>query len=295
MTIASLIPIVLQTSVFLLVLSIGLNAAPSGALYLFRSPGKLSRAFLAMAIVVPAFAVTLALVLDLPHTTEVALVAIALSPVPPFLPLKAMKAGGQGLYVVGLLVSAAALSIIVIPLALTLIDPLFPAAFAMPPGEIAKLVGISVLAPLAVGMTIRLFAANLAERAARPILLLAATLLVIALIPVLIRAWPAILTLIGNGTVVTLAALVAVGLLAGHLLGGPDRDERAVLAVASGSRHPGVAIALAHANFPEDKLVLPLVLLYLVVASLVSLPYVQWMKRSRASPDDRTPLTPDQA
>ena len=94
----------------------------------------------------------------------------------------------------------------------------------------------------------------------------------------LIGTWQAILSFIGNGAVLVLGALVAVGLIAGHWLGGPVREERTVLALASGSRHPGAAIAIAHANFPDDKL-LPVILLYLVVAALVSIPYVQWSRR----------------
>jgi BASS family bile acid:Na+ symporter len=114
-------------------------------------------------------------------------------------------------------------------------------------------------------------------------MLTAALLIAVALIPVLVAEWRAILSLIGNGTVLALAALVAVGLTAGHLLAGSDPGERTVLALASGTRHPGVAVALAHANFPDDKLVLPAVLLYLVVCTLVSIPYVQWTRRGRPS------------
>jgi BASS family bile acid:Na+ symporter len=287
-----LIPIALQSSIFLLVLSLGLNANLRSALHLFVRPAALIKAFVAMAVVVPAFAVAVALAFDLPHVVEVALVALALSPVPPFLPLKAMKAGGQHDYTVGLLVAAAALSIIYIPLAIMLIDPLFPAQLAMPPGTIAKIVAISVLVPLAIGMLVRHFTPAVADRAARPVLLLAAVILLAALVPVLITAWPAILSLFGNGAVLAMAALVAVGLVAGHVLGGPAPGERTVLALAAGARHPGVAIALAHANFPDEKLVLPAVLLYLLVGTLVAAPYVQWTKRAGLS--TQQPPTEDQ-
>ena len=46
-----------------------------------------------------------------------------------------------------------------------------------------------------------------------------------------------------------------------------------------GSRHPGIALAIAHANFPEDKNVLPALLLYLVVGALVAAPYLRWIRR----------------
>jgi BASS family bile acid:Na+ symporter len=141
-------------------------------------------------------------------------------------------------------------------------------------------------------MLVRHFTPAVADRAARPVLLLAAVILLAALVPVLITAWPAILSLIGNGAVLAMAALVAVGLVAGHVLGGPAPGERTVLALAAGARHPGVAIALAHANFPDEKLVLPAVLLYLLVGTLVAAPYVQWTKRAGLS--TQQPPTEDQ-
>ncbi|TXL81677.1 Na+-dependent transporter [Vineibacter terrae] len=284
MTLASLLPIALQSSIFLLVLSLGLQADIRSALHLFMRPADLLRAIVAMNVLVPAFALAVILVFQLPHAVEVALVAIALSPVPPFLPLKAMKAGGQHAYTIGLLVAAALLSIVLIPLVLRLIDPLFPARLAMPSAAIAKVVALSVLLPLDIGILVRAVAPAIAGKAARPVIVTAAVVLVVALVPVLITAWPAILSLIGNGTVLALAALVAVGLAAGHALAGPASGESTVLALASGARHPGVAIALAHANFPDDTLVLPAMLLYLVVGALVAMPYVQWAKRSSVVP-----------
>lgn len=279
MTLSNLIPITLQTSVFLLVLSIGLTATPRDATLMFRNPGKLLRMVVAMDLVVPAFAVAVALAFDLHRPVEIALIAVAISPVPPFLPIKAMKAGEQKTYTIGLLVAAAILSVAFIPLAMKLLDQLSPATLSMSPMIVAKQVSVSVLAPLAVGIALRHFAPRIADRAARRTLIAAAILLVAVLLPVLITAMPAIWSLVGNGTGLAFASLVAVGLAAGHLLGGPRSEERTMLALASASRHPAVAVALAHANFPDNKLVMPAVLFYLVVCAIVTVPYVRWSRR----------------
>jgi BASS family bile acid:Na+ symporter len=279
MTLLNLIPIALQTSIFLLVLSIGLTATLQDATLMLRSPGKLLRMIVAMDLVVPAFAVVVVLAFDLRRAVEIALVAIAISPVPPFLPIKAMKAGAQRTYTIGLLVAAAILSVAFIPLVMKLLDQLSPATLAMSPVTVAKQVLVSVLAPLAIGIAMRHFAPRIADRAARFMLMVAVVLLVAVLLPVLITASSAIVSLVGNGTVLAFAAIVAVGLAAGHLLGSPRSEERTMLALASGSRHPAVAVALAHANFPDDKLVMPAVLLYLIVCAVVTIPYVQWSRR----------------
>jgi len=70
-----------------------------------------------------------------------------------------------------------------------------------------------------------------------------------------------------------------VGLVVGHLLGGPDPNNRTILALATATRHPGVALVIAAGNFPGQKLVLPALLLYLIVCSLASAPYVMWRRR----------------
>jgi BASS family bile acid:Na+ symporter len=276
---AGLIPLAFSTSIFLLVLGIGLKATPQHATHLLRHPGQLVRSLAAMYLVMPLFAVAVALAFDLHPAVKIALVAVAVSPVPPFLPLKAIKAGGARDYTIGLLVAASVLAIVLVPLAVELVGAVFGKPFAMPVTGTAGIVTLSVLAPLAVGMALRQFAPSIAELIARPVATASVALLVLALVPVLLSAWLPILSLIGSGTVLAFAAFVAVGTVTGHLLGGPRPEERGVLALACGSRHPGIALAIAHANFPDDKYVLPAVLLYLLIAALVAAPYLQWIRR----------------
>ena len=107
-------------------------------------------------------------------------------------------------------------------------------------------------------------------------------MLLASVLPILFTAWPAIASLIGNGTVVAIAAFILAGLAAGHLLGGPDPDDRTVLAFCTAFRHPGVAIAIAGANFPGQKLVSAAVLLYLLVSAVVSIPILAWRRRQHA-------------
>jgi BASS family bile acid:Na+ symporter len=91
-----------------------------------------------------------------------------------------------------------------------------------------------------------------------------------------------VFSLIGDGTVVSLASFALVGLIVGHLLGGPEPDNRPVLALATASRHPAVALAIAHANFPEQKLAGPAVFLYVILSGILSALYLSWVKRQRA-------------
>ena len=87
------------------------------------------------------------------------------------------------------------------------------------------------------------------------------------------------MSMIGNGTLLVLALFAAVGLAVGHWLGGGEADNRTVLALATSARYPAVALAIAGANFQEQKAVLGVIVIYLVVGTVVSLPYVWWRKR----------------
>jgi BASS family bile acid:Na+ symporter len=104
-------------------------------------------------------------------------------------------------------------------------------------------------------------------------------LLAVAIVPVLLKMWPDMMLLLGNGTLIAILAFIGAGLALGHLLGGPDPEDRAVLALATATRHPGVAMVIASGNFPGEKLVAPALLLYLIMATIASIPYLKWLKR----------------
>jgi bile acid:Na+ symporter, BASS family len=92
------------------------------------------------------------------------------------------------------------------------------------------------------------------------------------------------ISLIGNGSGLAIIAFTGVGLALGHVLGGPDSEHRTVLALATATRHPGVALTIAAANFPDEKLVAPALMLYVLVSAIVSVPFVQWRKKLHHRP-----------
>lgn len=279
MNTAALITLALKLSVFLNVFALGLNASPRDATWLFRHPGRLAQALSSMFVVMPLFAAALASVFDLHPAVKLALITLAVAPIPPLLPKKAMKAGGESSYAIGLLVAAALLSIAITPLAVDLLGKAFGTPARMSPLAIARLVLLTVIVPLGAGRLVRRLAPAFAERAAKPLALAAMALLIASFIPILFTAWPAIESLVGNGTIMAIAAFVLVGLAAGHLLGGPDPEDRTVQALSTASRHPGIAMAIASANFPEVKLTPAAILLYLIVSAIISIPYLDWRKR----------------
>jgi bile acid:Na+ symporter, BASS family len=283
MTLTALIVLTVKVSILLNVIVIGLSATFEDATYLFRRPVALAKAFLSMNVAMPLFTVFLVQTFTLHRAVAFALIALSLSPIPPIFPVNAMKVGGRRGYTIGLLVTMAAIAIVFTPVALEALQRYSGVELGIPTRAIAVLIFQTVLGPLAVGMALRALAPAFVEKIISPLRKGALLLLAVAVAPILFAAFPAIRSLVGNGTVLALGAFVVVGHVAGHLLGGPNAGDRPVLAMATAARHPGVALALAAANIPEQKLSLAAVLLYVLVSAVVNVPYLQWVKRRHAA------------
>jgi len=276
-TIAQLIPFAINASMFLIVFALGLGTTLQDATWLFRRPSLLVRSILSMNIVMLAVAVAIAMLFELPPAIRIAIVALAVSPVPPILPAKQEKAGGSEAYTLGLLTAAALVAIVLVPASIELIGRSFGIDMHEPASTIASIVLASVIVPLAAGIAVNRFAPDFAAKIARPISIFATVLLIVAFLPVLVFEWPTVWSLVGNGIVLVLAAFTLIGLAVGHFLGGPDPGGRTVLALATSARHPGVAIAIASLNFPDhQKAVAAVVMFHLILATIVAIPYVKW-------------------
>lgn len=283
MTAAKLIGLGINLSMALMVFSVALSAAGERWRDILARPGLLARSLIAMFVVMPVVAVLLAKNFELNRALLVALLLLALSPVPPILPNKQLKAGGGASFVLGLLVVAALASIVIAPVGADLIARLFGRELDVPFAPIARVVGISVLLPVLLGLVVARVAPAFGAKAAGPLSKFAAVLLLVSFLPALWAAWDGIAAQMTNFTVLAIAIFVAIGLLTGHLLGGPDDEDRTALALATATRHPGVAIAVLHAIGPVDPGVVPVVVLYLLVGMVAAAPYVAWRKRAHAA------------
>lgn len=270
MTLTTLILLVLKISIALSVLALGLKATLSDATYLFRRPHQLGRAFLSMNMLMPLLAVIIVPKLSLDPAVKIAIIALSVSPVPPIFPKRAIKAGGKENYALGLLVAAALLAIVVVPVTMKIVERVVGVPLQMPVRDVAALVFKTILAPLLAGIGLCALTPSFAKRAATPTGMLASVLLILSVLAVFFASTRAMLSLVGNGTVLTLAAFALAGLIIGRLLGGPEPENRYVLSLATATRHPGMAAAIAHANFPGQKLVVPAIALYLVIAGIMS-------------------------
>src|SRR5262245_61200985 len=148
MDLKQLVVLALQVSIVCTVFGYGLKTTTAALLDVVRRPALLVRSVIAVFVIMPALAFALPRFLDIKHEVEVALVALAISPVPPLLPMKEMKAGGRISFGLGLLALLALLSIATIPIAVGVVERIFDRPLAVAPFTVARLALITVLVPL---------------------------------------------------------------------------------------------------------------------------------------------------
>ena len=274
-----LIVLTLLASILLTMFAAGLSASFEDAIYLFRRPGQLLRSLVSLYIVLPLFAIVVIFVFDLHQALEIGLISLMVSPMSPLLMKKMPNQGESASYMIGLAVAAGVLAIVTVPLSVLLLG--YASGASISPAAVTRTVVISVIAPLAAGLLIRQRVPAFAQRIERPASLLASLLLIAGLLPMLFIVMPMILQLLYNGAVVAIVAIAVAGLAAGHLLGGPGPANRMVLALSNPSRHPGVAISIAIANFPDQaSLIFAGILLYLLISSIIVTLYQKWYIKS---------------
>lgn len=276
MTLVQILKLVLIGSIFLNVFALALRARAADVFFLFRNPALGVRAFLAMFVAVPVVAIAISLAFDLHPAVKIALVALALSPVPPLLPKRQLKGGASGSYIVGLLAGAALVSLVVVPLGLRVVGMIFGVRVGLSPLEFAPLLLITIAGPLAAGLLARrMLGDERAERVATLVARISGIVLLLAVLPLLYKFAPDMWALVGNGTMVALLAMIVAGLLSGYLFAGGGSAEKSGLALAASARHPGIAITIASVNFPEQTLAPAAILLAAVIGALVGIPLLR--------------------
>ena len=184
---------------------------------------------------------------------------------------------------ISLLFWSAALSIVIVPLGTWILATAFSLPSAVPAAAVLPPLLITIIVPLIMGMLINHFAPEFAARIGKWVAIAGMILLLACFLPILISRFPAFLGMLNNGAALALVAFSVVGVIVGHLLGGPNSDDRSVLALATATRHPGVAIAVAGVMFPDAAgAVILAAIWHLIISALVTIPYVKWRQRMHA-------------
>ena len=278
MTIQQLVMLGLQVSIVLTVFGYGLRTKAADLLVVVKQPGLLVRSLLSVFVIMPAIAFALARLFAIKDVIEISLVALAISPVPPLLPLKETQAGGQASYGLGLLTLLALLSIPAASLSIEALERLSNRPLAIEATAIARVAVISVLGPMAAGLIVRVIAPGIAKRIVSSVSRGARVLLAVGVVALMAGVWRSVWEATGGGGILAIVVFVVAGLAVGHLLGGPQRRQSVVLGLSTACRHPAIAFTIASANFPEQRFG-GAIILYLLVSAMIGIPYIKWNRQ----------------
>ena len=262
-----------------IVLAMGLMAAPADATWLWRRPRLLLRSLLAMYVLVPGIAFLMATWLPLSSAVKAALLVLAVSAGAPLLARKVRRLDGDA-YALSLVATTSLLAIVVVPAWVALLARHFGVSGELPVPAVAALVGKAFLLPFLAGMAARGLLPSLAGRVAPWLFRIAGLVLLGMALGLLIEQWRLLVALPGVAFV-SLVAFLGLALAIGHGLGGPDPEERSVLATACATRHVGIA-ALVAAAYPGPA-VAAIVAGYLAASALVTMPYLRWRRAEVSS------------
>lgn len=275
MTISSAILIAAIVSLVMTMLCAGMGGVSGDRTYLSCRRGLLVRSLLSMLVLQPAFAVWLCYAFALPPSVKLALLGLAIAPMPPILPSGLMKVRGSRSFEVALSFVVAVASIATVPISLWGFSLFLGVPVRIDFFTIAWVIALNILLPVAAGFAGRRLSAETTVRAVTLLTIGATGILALVLVALLLRARPAIPAIIGNGSVTAIVLLAVAGFGIGHLCGGPARKNRRVLAMATATRHPAIAIVLASAAAPADERVSGVVIaLAVLVAGIAAIPYL---------------------
>ena len=277
----ALIQILVQVSLIVLVAGFGLRARWSDLGAAFRNPGMLLRAILAVNIVVPLVASLMVWILPIDPLVKAGIVIMAVSPMAPFVMGKMLKAGASESYVFGLFVALILVAIVLVPVTIGLLSALTSVKVSVPVSDIAWLALSSVILPLAAGVLVASVWPGAAARLAKVANAVAFVILIPIIVLIVYKSGAGMLTLVGNGVLLAIVLAVAAGLAAGHLLGGPDAQQRMALASAASARHPGIALLIAKDDLDDPRVRLAIVL-FLLTSIVVSGVYAAMVNKRLA-------------
>jgi bile acid:Na+ symporter, BASS family len=273
-----LVPLAAQGALWLIIAGIGLQARTRDVLAAMRNTDMVLKGLLAVNIIVPIAALVICSILPIDPLIRIGIVIMAVSPMAPLVQMKMQKAGLDTSQAVGLYVALILSAILFVPATVALLSALYPAQASISVAAVAKMVVITTLLPVAVGLAISNWAPQFARRAAPIVMIIGFIAVLLLAVLILYKQGGAMLGLLGDGTLLAIMVTVAVGIAAGNLLGRPNPANSNALAMAAGTRHPGIAALIVHANFNEPRVMLT-VLLFLLTGIVMTVAYLLWQSR----------------
>jgi BASS family bile acid:Na+ symporter len=260
-------------SVLIFVLSsmfgLGLSLKLKQVLAPLKKVSLMAKALVASFILTPLLAYALAHIISLDEQLAIGLFILGVSAGSPMLAKFSQIAKGDLAYTLGLMVLLQVVTILFAPLVL----PLLLEDIQVDSWGMLQSLITTMLVPLAAGLFVKARYKDLAQ-SLNPYMAQASSITLMSqVVLALLLGGGELLGLLGTGAILAALLFIAISLVLGYFLGGPDRDTRVVTGLGTAQRNVSAAMLITVQNFAEPKvliMVLTGAALMLVINALVA-------------------------
>ncbi len=261
--IATLANLFTMTFVVTSMFSFGLRLTISQILAPLRNLRLLGMTLLVNFAIVPVAALLLASLFRLETDLRIGLILISAVAGAPLVPKLAQIAKAN----IPFAVASTALLVVATVIYLPLVLPLVLPGVAIDPMSIIRPLSIQILLPLILGLIVDYISKDEADVLLPTLGQIANVSLTLMLVLMLGGNLGNVFNLLGTGSIISTIILLAIAMVAGYLLGGPDTPTQKTLSLASGQRNLAAALVVATGSFADR----PNVLVFLAAAGVVAM------------------------
>jgi bile acid:Na+ symporter, BASS family len=247
--------------------AMGLNLTVGQIIAPLRNARLVVLSLLVNFVLMPLGALALAGLLRLDQPMGVGLLLLGSAAGAPFLPKLAQIAKGDLAFGVGLMVLLMVVTVGYLPLVLPSLLP----GVSVNPAKIARSLFLLMLLPLAGALAVKAYFADVAART-KPLFDRLSNLgLIVLMLLITTGNVNNVLAVFGTGGILAGLLFIAIGFVAGWLLGGPDLSTRRVLALGTAQRNIAAALVVGSQSFSDPKVVV-MVVVVAIVSLLILMP-----------------------
>jgi BASS family bile acid:Na+ symporter len=235
-------------------------------------------------VVMPFAALALARILRLDESMAIGLLLLGMAGGAPFLPKLAQIARGNLAFAVGLMVLLMVITVGYLPIVLPMLLP----GVSVNPAQIARSLVLLMLLPLGGALAVNARLPDIAAKI-KPFFDKTSNLSLIVLMALqTLLNVRSVVAVFGTGGILAGLVFLGVGVVTGWALGGPRRDTRSVLGLATAQRNIAAALVVGNQSF-EDPNVVVMVVVVAIVGLLTLMPLSRVLGR-HVPPATTTPV-----
>jgi BASS family bile acid:Na+ symporter len=261
------VPFAMLAFVLSSMVAMGLGLTVAQILAPLRNRRLVVLSLLANFVLMPLGALALASVLRLDPPLGVGLLILGLAAGAPFLPKLAQLAKGHLAFAVGAMVLLMVVTVGYLPLVLPLLLP----GVSVDPVTIARSLFLLMLLPLALALAVRARFPVMAARSKSVLDRVSTLSLILLTLLIVVANVSNVLSIFGTRGILAGLLFIAIGFGTGWFLGGPDVENRRVLALGTAQRNIAAALVVAGQSFSDPKVVV-MVVVVAIVGLLVLMP-----------------------